>query len=248
MNTKFILGLAISILPQSMCLADTISKDIIFADTVYVGGISCGTDIPGGYCELPTPTFKDDGAALDKKANLQGACVQGGGDCTMVVFTTETKELNPQTLLARVSTTAGEQVWIKTSKTNLKKIEDLIPKLDIGENEIEFRPGLQFVYADKDLSKKIPLTEITKITSRPYSEADKELEIIEREELPATTLNGKRIIGIRLNKLRVDAKKYAEDSYEAKKNAVRVKIQDFYFPAFDEKGRINYWFLPDPGC
>ncbi|WP_408096248.1 hypothetical protein ACJVC5_14510 [Peredibacter sp. HCB2-198] len=248
MRTKIILGLTFTVLSQSLCLADTISKDIIFSDSVYVGGISCGTDIPGGYCELPTPIFKDDGTALDKKENLQGACVQGGGDCTMVVFTTETKDLNPQFILARVSTTSNQQVWIKVSKANLKKIEDLIPKLDIGENEIEFRPGLQFVFADKNLSKKIPLTEITKITSKPPSESDKELEIIEREELPPTILNGKKILGIRLNKLKVDAKKYAEDSFEAKKNAIRVKIQDFYFPAFDEKGRINYWFIPDPGC
>ncbi|MBC7458366.1 MAG: hypothetical protein H7235_08820, partial [Bdellovibrionaceae bacterium] len=138
MNFLIQVFFAVIYLIQVPCLADTISRDLLFSETAYVGGIPCNEPTAGGYCESPVSIYSPEGITLNKKEKIVGACIQGGGDCNMVYLITETKSLPEDFILAQVSTPTNQKVWIKSKKSHFKTMENLMPELGYGSNDVEF--------------------------------------------------------------------------------------------------------------
>lgn len=227
---------------QSTSLADTIHENLIFAESKYAGAILCTDLEAGGYCETAVNQYDSSGKNLNKKILIQGACIQGGGDCLMVVFALKTKPADTQSLYALVNTTDKKETWIKFPKNSFKSVEEWVPKLETGANQIVFRPDFKFVYLDKELTKKLPITEITKLPEG--KERNHTLEEIEYLEINSFLKDKQKIIEIQVNLITKEASLLESDPLEAIAKGKRKKIRTFFFPAFDNKDRINYWYLP----
>lgn len=227
---------------QSLALADTIHENIIFSESVYTGAALCSEIEAGGYCETSINHYDSEGKNLNKKSLIQGACIKGGGDCLMVSFALKTKPADANHLLALVIAMDKKEVWIKIPKKSFKSVEEWVPKLETGANQIVFRPDLQFVYLDKDLTKKLPLAEITKLPAG--KEINHNLEDIEYIETSSFLKNKQKVIEIQVNLITKEPSLMESDPLESITKGKRMKIRTFYFPAFDSKQRINYWYLP----
>jgi hypothetical protein len=125
-------------------------------------------------------------------------------------------------------------------------MQDLVPPLGYGENEIAFRPNLKFVFLDPSLTKKIAVSEISSFPQKASMKLG--AETIEYKDITSKELKAKKVIAIEVNHLKFKADQLDSDPAEEKKKGSRTKLRTIYFPAFDSKGRINYWFIPDPGC
>jgi len=236
---------------HSYLFANTISKEVIFADQIWLGGISCSDLQAGGYCDDAITVYDANGLALAKKEKVLPACIRGGGDCDMYVFVTEVKNggKTGTPLAAALTAASNKKIWVKYDSGKFKKIEALIPKLGV-RSEIDFRAEVTDVYLDKSLKQKISISDIAKLP-----ENKKELspnEMIEYQSLPNEVIDGKKHVHIQVNILKVkpsaEISEGVTPSEEDIKSGERTPLRQIYFPAFDTKGRINYWVEPDPGC
>lgn len=236
---KIIFVFFFSITP--FCFADTITENLIFSDDIPIGAAICSDIQADGYCEKAVTSYSDDGTDLKNKEQLLGACIKGGGDCLMAVFILKTKTSTPDQILALVKSEKQKEIWIQIPKTALKKIDELIPELGNGENAVAFRPGIK-VYLDKELTKPIAIADISKNAENKNIDYNK--EGIEFIELPALKKGNQKIIELQINLIKKDLNSIENDPLKAIENGVRIKLRKIYFPASDEKGRINYWYQP----
>lgn len=223
------------------CFADTISENLIFTDDVPMGAAICSDIQADGYCEKAVAIYSADGTDLKSKEKLLGACIKGGGDCLMAAFILKTKASTSDNILALVKSEKQKEIWIQIPKAALKKIDELIPELGNGENAVAFRPGLK-LYLDKDLTKPIDIADISKNAENKNIDYNK--EGIEFIELPAFKKGNQKIIQLQINLIKKDLKSIETDPLKAIENGVRIKLRKIFFPANDEKGRINYWYQP----
>jgi hypothetical protein len=194
-------------------------------------------------CEKPVAIFDSEGRPLKQQAKILPACIIGGGDCTAVAFLFELKELGKGTLISKVRDVSKKFVWIKVDKSIVKEIEGLVPELGTGSNSIEFRPSFKEIYSDKKLSKRIDLTELTKLPKGRKLNSDK--ESIEFVLTDSFTLNNKKVLEIKINLIELDLKALKDSGeLEATDKGKRIELRKIYFPTKDEKGRISYWFVP----
>lgn len=134
-----------------------------------------------------------------------------------------------------------KEIWIQLPKTVIKSIDELIPELGTGENNVAFRPGLK-LYLDKELTKHIDIADVSKNANN--KNIDHYKEGIEFVELSAFKKGTQKIIELQINLIKKDLKLIDTDPLKAIENGVRIKLRKIFFPAKDEKGRINYWYQP----
>jgi hypothetical protein len=226
--------------------ADSIDREVIFANENYAGGVLCNDVNAGTYCETPVPVSNSKGTPLDKKEKLQGACIKGGGDCTTAVFVSEIKAQGADSVLAKVSSANKKEVWLPIKRAKFSTLEKLNPSIGIGWNDLAFRPTLQFVFLDRELKTKLPVSEVAQLPKN--RELIPEIEMLEYAELPSIVRDGQKIVGFRVSILKVDPEKMTIEPEVAKKEGQRTLIREIYFPAYDSQKRLNYWNMPDPGC
>lgn len=236
-NSIFILILILS----KMGFADTISENLIFSEDIPIGAAICSDIQADGYCEKSVPTYSSEGIDLKNNEKLQGACIKGGGDCLMVTFILKTKTSKTDKILALVKNEKQKELWVQIPKTAIKNIDELIPELGTGENNVAFRPGLK-LYQDKDLTKLINITDISKNADNKNIDPNK--EGIEFVELSTFKKGTQKIIELQINLIKKDLNLIDTDPLKSIENGVRIKLRKIFFPAKDEKGRINYWYQP----
>lgn len=233
------------ILVSSRVLADSITTDVIFSDQVFVGAVDCSKLEGGDYCENEFATRDAQGALLKKKSKVVPACVLGGGDCRMVVFALEKKELSKDLFLLKVSTPEGEPVWIKTSKNDLKSVESMMPDAGEGFADLKFRPGLTRVYLDEAMTKPLPMSEVGRLPKG--RELDPMKEHLQYVALHARSGSSVKVVGFQVNLVEMDTAAEEGDAVTNWGKGKKSELQKIYFPVFDSKGRVNYWPVP-PSC
>lgn len=220
--------------------ADSISEDVIFSDDLYAGAVSCSKLKIDDACEKPVPLYDAKGKSLGSSERLLAGCVQGGGDCAMAVFVTESLPAKKEIVLAKVRTASKKEAWIQVGKSDLKSVESFMPALGTGTNFISFRPSLTEVFLDRDLKKKIAVSDYQKPVDP--SAFNDETDNIEHTEVSTFTRDGQKMIEVQVDKLTPDPEE--TNPIEADRKGKRTKIRTIYFPAYDSKGRINYWYQP----
>src|SRR5262245_9753927 len=119
----FLAGLAV----YQSCLADDISRELLFSEKAFIGGVHCNEETAGIYCERPLALFDANGEPLGTEERIVGACVRGGGDCDIWLLVYEKKEVAQNLALARVETTNGHPAWIKVSQDKFKDVLAMMP-------------------------------------------------------------------------------------------------------------------------
>lgn len=73
---------------------------------------------------------------------------------------------------------------------------------------------------------------------------DPNKEDIEFIEISSFQKNNIKYIELQINLVKKDLSFIESDPLQAIEKGKRTKIRTIYFPAKDDKGRINYWYQP----
>lgn len=234
-----ILILACLVISSHAFSDSTIDVGLILSEELYVGAVECSKFGAGYFCDEPVTVYDSSKVLpLNKEVKPSRVCVIGG-EGTFVSFVFEIKKLEGGKVLAKIRDGSKRFVWIKTDDLSIKDIESFMPE---AEGQLVFRSGFQEVYSDKNLSKRLEMSELTKLPKgRKLDSKNGQIEYVLTDTL---RLNNKKVLEVKVNLVL----KGPEEIETTENMAKRIELRKIYFPAKDKEGRINYWFVPDPAC
>ncbi|HRO66892.1 MAG TPA: hypothetical protein PL182_04950 [Pseudobdellovibrionaceae bacterium] len=220
--------------------ADGVHLDVLFS-APFIGAVDCWKAHADHDCSRAVPVYDSAGNAKGSEQAPRGVCVVAIG-CAARVLVLEKKDIGNNELLVRTHAKSEEEIWIKVPSISIQSMAEIMPELSLGYNDVSFRKDLTHVFSKKDLSEKIPVEEVLCPAAARNEEAS--TPQCEYAEIGTFKIDGREYLEIEVRLFLPSNEPPQEDFVTAAKKAPKKPLLRFYFPKYDNKGRLNYWYQP----